>query len=547
MQDNERSEYELFIGLVGAIGTDLDAVTRALTRAFEAVNYSAREIRLIELVEDLDQRWKLPRTLKGEELYKRRMDAGNELRGILDGNDALVLLAMAAIRDQRRRHHPVRPDAKDGDSGDRPIARCAYLLRSLKTPQEIETLRRVYGSNCLIIAAYASKKDREKSLAEKIAKSHFAFAERFTPAARELMLRDEKEHGEEHGQNVIDTFCMADAFLNASADPDMLERDARRLVELLFGHPFQTPTREEAGMFQAHGAGLRSASKGRQVGAAIATPDGDIIAVGTNEVAKAFGGQYWPEDGADHRDHKRKVDSSAAMTQNIVADLLVRLKRKGWLADALGGLDAHTLLSRSNEDELLKALPSRVAEEEGLPSLAEKARVRDVIEFFRAVHAEMAALMAAARRGIAVDGCTLYSTTFPCHECAKHIVAAGIRRVVFISPYPKSRVADMYDDSISVDDPSDHARVTFQPFVGIAPRRYVELFTAPETRGSEQDWESIKREQDPRLGDSILSYVYQENDYVEMLKKLLIEKGLRRSAGDALHERHDGEASGGAQ
>ncbi|MDN3612645.1 hypothetical protein QWZ16_23945 [Vibrio ostreicida] len=26
---------------------------------------------------------------------------------------------------------------------------------------------------------------------------------------------------------------------------------------------------------------------------------------------------------------------------------------------------------------------------------------------------------------------------FPCHNCAKHIVASGIKRVVYVEPYPK--------------------------------------------------------------------------------------------------------------
>src|SRR5205823_8721516 len=59
-------------------------------------------------------------------------------------------------------------------------------------------------------------------------------------------------------------------------------------------------------------------------------------------------------------------------------------------------------------------------------------QIRNLIEFGRAVHAEMAALIDAARRGVSVAGCTMYVTTFPCHLCARHIVAAGIKRLVYI-------------------------------------------------------------------------------------------------------------------
>ncbi|MEJ7655371.1 MAG: deaminase [Chloroflexia bacterium] len=46
------------------------------------------------------------------------------------------------------------------------------------------------------------------------------------------------------------------------------------------------------------------------------------------------------------------------------------------------------------------------------------------------MHAEMSALLDAGRRGVPVQGATLYTTTFPCHNCARHIVGAGIDRVV---------------------------------------------------------------------------------------------------------------------
>lgn len=53
----------------------------------------------------------------------------------------------------------------------------------------------------------------------------------------------------------------------------------------------------------------------------------------------------------------------------------------------------------------------------------------------RTIHAEQNAIAWAAREGIATDGATLYCTTEPCLECAKVIINAGIRRVVFRDPY----------------------------------------------------------------------------------------------------------------
>src|SRR5439155_12870624 len=94
-----------------------------------------------------------------------------------------------------------------------------------------------------------------------------------------------------------------------------------------------------------------------------------------------------------------------------------------------------------------------------------KASVLDVIEYGREVHAEMAALTDAAKRGTSVRGCVLYCTTFPCHECARLIVSAGIARVVYIEPYPKSKVAELYEDSIGLADRRTELgnRVRFEP------------------------------------------------------------------------------------
>lgn len=50
-------------------------------------------------------------------------------------------------------------------------------------------------------------------------------------------------------------------------------------------------------------------------------------------------------------------------------------------------------------------------------------------------HAEMNAILFAARKGISIEGSTLYSTTQPCWQCTKNLAASGITRIVFSRPY----------------------------------------------------------------------------------------------------------------
>ena len=53
----------------------------------------------------------------------------------------------------------------------------------------------------------------------------------------------------------------------------------------------------------------------------------------------------------------------------------------------------------------------------------------------RTIHAEANAIAWAARKGVAIEGATLYTTVSPCQSCAQVIAAAGIERVVFLEEY----------------------------------------------------------------------------------------------------------------
>ncbi|WP_324736102.1 cytidine/deoxycytidylate deaminase family protein [Thermococcus sp. SY098] len=54
----------------------------------------------------------------------------------------------------------------------------------------------------------------------------------------------------------------------------------------------------------------------------------------------------------------------------------------------------------------------------------------------RAVHAEQNVIAMAARKGISLEGATLYVTHFPCDTCFKLLVNAGIKEIVYEEMYP---------------------------------------------------------------------------------------------------------------
>ena len=57
------------------------------------------------------------------------------------------------------------------------------------------------------------------------------------------------------------------------------------------------------------------------------------------------------------------------------------------------------------------------------------------------IHAEMNAIIWAAREGISIEGATIYVTLEPCSECSKNIIASGIKRIVYAKKYEHTHSA----------------------------------------------------------------------------------------------------------
>jgi cytidine deaminase len=234
-------------------------------------------------------------------------------------------------------------------------------------------------------------------------------------------------------------------------------------VRLLFGSNEITPTHDEYGMYMAKSASLRSSDLSRQVGSAIFLKSGEIATMGCNEVPKAGGGTYWYGDKGDKRDFVQGRDSNEGYKLSLLVDLLDRLAKGSHLSEGLLKLGDAPSMGK----QLLK--------EDGENSLRES-KIMDLLEFGRIIHSEMSAISDAARKGISVQDGTLYCTTFPCHLCAKHIVASGIRRLVYLEPYPKSYARALHGDSIDVDGDGNNGKVAFDAFIGVSPYRYRDLF-----------------------------------------------------------------------
>ena len=261
----------------------------------------------------------------------------------------------------------------------------------------------MYGKAFLGISVYSPRLERIEFLAERIARTYHGFNKEFHRKDAELLVEEDASSGtKETGQNVREAFPLADVFIRMSRRQEVREQ-LSPVIRILFSYPFHTPSRDEFGMFHAKSTALRSADLSRQVGAVVISADGDLLCVGCNEVPRAGGGSVWEGDPNDYRDFQIGHDSSATLKDEIVGEVIDALKHGDWLSSKKSKIPTSELV----EEALYQG--GRVLK---------PTRVTSILEFGRIVHAEMNALMDAARRGVSVKGATLYCTTFPCHMCA---------------------------------------------------------------------------------------------------------------------------------
>jgi cytidine deaminase len=431
-------DTELVIGIVNAVGTENRRVLDPLKGRLKGFGYAVEEIRVSELLP-------APNGTLGEyDRIKHYMNQGDEFRK-RTGNNAILAAGSAYKIKEIREGNPNK---------------VAYIVNSLKHPDEVEFLRKVYGDGFYLFGIHADEKRRHAFLVND---------KSLTQAQAEELIRIDEDEKIEHGQRTRDTFHLSDFFISLGKNDDHVKNTVQRFLELLFSNPFRSPTFDEFAMFMAFNSSIRSSDLSRQVGAIIAREQ-QILATGANDTPRFGGGQYWAEvdpatgkvdDTEDGKDYTREKDSNKAAQQEIIEEIV-------------GALIKHSLSSEDKRQELEAVL--------------EQSKISDLTEFGRVVHAEMETILSCARIGVSTVDASLYCTTFPCHNCAKHIIDAGIKRVVYVEPYPKSRALDLHSEAISLntslDNQPEQCRVTFEPFTGVGARRFLDLFSMSLGGGS---------------------------------------------------------------
>lgn len=470
----EHGANELIFAVVGHVGSGPGKIAESLKEILESSPGGSYETSIIKASDKIKE-WAqsngeaIPSKEKKLENVRQLQDLGDKMRE--KDQSAVARALINEIRQTRARKQKLE---KIGDQAVTPDGKKrAYILESIRHPAEVHLLRNVYGASFTLIGVIC---DEEKCLSRVRDK----YSDAGTDAAKKFMSRDAKD-SINHGQKVADALLLSDFFIDNSVDrvelgksPEdwMVNENLSRLVKIITHTHIVRPTISETAMFEAHAAALRSACLSRQVGACLVDAKGNVVAVGTNEVPKAGGGLYgenFDEGEPDercaftHTPHCRNTAEQNKIIGKIINDLREAVPElKGKSDDSLR--------------ELLRESP-----------------IGALLEFSRAVHAEMDALLTAGRKGVSTAGTRMWVTTFPCHYCARHIVSAGVDEVQYIEPYQKSKALDLHDDSVTLE-PKDwippskmnmtdnkkdekERKVFFHHFIGVAPSMYRRAFS----------------------------------------------------------------------
>lgn len=509
---DQLTNSELVIGLACAVGTNIKNVIDLLSEKLQNLGYQSHTIKISKQLIEPSVPDTQAKPTSSYDRVNQLMDQGNALREQLFPGPYNILASGVAHCINQIRQEYSKTENQDNMEQIQ-IPRTAFIIDSLKHPDEVDKLREIYPSGFYMFVINESEEDR----------IHYLTTEKNMGVqdAQTLIQRD-MEETTPYGQHTRAVFELADFHLSANIYDEVsdgntlnsqkgkdayekkikeiLKPQINRILDLIFGNPFITPTFDEYAMFMAYSSGLRSADLSRQVGAVI-TKHHDIIATGANDVPCFGGGQYWPDsdyyDFLGGRDYTRGYDSNKIELQKIVRSIT----------------DMFTIVDSSQDEETLK----KQAEEAIMNS-----PLKELTEYGRPVHAEMAALMSCAKNGISAENATLYCSTFPCHNCAKHIISAGIKKVVYIEPYPKSRTLQLYNDSITIS--REPKKVQFSEFIGIGPRRFYDLFSLrlstgarvrrKKTDGYCVDW----NESNARVRCQMISASYIDKEAMEALK-----------------------------
>jgi deoxycytidylate deaminase len=451
---------ELIIGVCAPIGSlrnpVIDEIERLLTQEY---GYEIRKIKLSDYIEQFSS--------FTDEHRPGQTPAYTQLMQKIEGGDKLrneygnTVLAELAINDIHLSRHEVKETATLSFKTVEELKsrRVCFIIDSLKNKDELDLLRDVYNDLFYFFCIFSPMHERKESLQNK----------GLSRDESNRIIETDNFENESFGQNVKDTFVEADFFVRVSQSNTVQLKDKiSRYFNIIFESEIVTPLPNEIAMYEAKSAAGNSACLSRQVGAAITNEKGEIISRGWNDVPKYGGNLYKEGDLNDDRCKFAGVCRNDQTKDKLTTDILTNMI----------------------EDEYLQAnlfQNKKIEKDDAIYKYVEKiirksSKVKDLIEFSRSVHAEMHAIIIGSQlAGNKMVGGKLFCTTYPCHNCARHIILAGIKEIYYIEPYSKSLSLILHADAITEDEVSSD-KVKLLVYDGVAPRRYMDFFIMKRPR-----------------------------------------------------------------
>ncbi|MEP8705053.1 anti-phage dCTP deaminase [Enterobacter roggenkampii] len=496
---------EIIIALCGPIGSPLHETAEQISFSLKKYGYKTYDIRLSDLIRinskytniNIDESTKLKK-------FKSLITVGDKLREVY-GSDILAKLAIAKISAERKKNFgefdDIVNESSKGEASKIKNQKICHIIDSVKNSSELELLKSIYGKMIFSIGVFSPLEARRENLSKINSLSVEDIAE--------LINTDSGEEFD-HGQSVRDTFPKCDYFLrvdsglaepgNAEAKGQILSK-LERFFKLIFRSSVISPTEEENAMYAATSAARNSACLSRQVGAAVTSSSGELLSTGWNDVPRNGGGLYGKQSirlkviDPDHRCYA--------------------LQNRNCSNDAEKRILAEVVIDSLVQEKIIPVKKREAA----IQTIIKNSRLKDLIEFSRAVHAEMHAILGASRvAGERILGGKIFVTTYPCHSCARHIIASGISEVYFIEPYRKSLALKLHSDAMTESVIETDEKVKLIQFDGVAPTRFLELFESGSrkskagvlelaTEGAAMPVDSVSLKAIPKLEQVVIAEV----------------------------------------
>lgn len=290
------------------------------------------------------------------------------------------------------------------------------VVDGIRNLGEVDKLRELFGYKFTLVGILASPTSRWRRIgvAEYVRKGK---------TQEDFLADDQRDQDEETpwGQQV--SLCMdtADIFMSndSTVTQDEFYQKVLAFTDLATGRVSRQATQVEIYMNIAYSASHSSKCLKRHVGAVVIDVGGQVVSAGYNEnplttlpcVEEPTYGNRCYRDNLRNETFRTLSESGARCPR--CGNPLPVIVGPPWECVACAATGGKTNLE-------IFFFPDRA------------------MNWCTAVHAELWALLAAGER--ARHG-TLYTTTFPCFQCAEKITQAGIKHVVFTEAYPDARAA----------------------------------------------------------------------------------------------------------